>query len=75
MKISGARGFQAEVRASAETEAGACLVCLSLRKLSNVKKTSECLDQREMGKREQRYHVRGMDNRLCKDSALMLFSR
>lgn len=71
MKISGARGFQAEVRASAETEAGACLVC-SLRKLSNVKKTSECLDQREMGKREQRYHVRGMDNRLCKDSALML---
>lgn len=46
MKISGARGFQAEVRAGAETEAGACLVC-SLRKLCNVKKAFACLDQRE----------------------------
>ena len=65
MKISGARGFQAEVRAGAETEAGACLVC-SLRKLCTVKKAFACLDQREGGKREDRYHVRGIYNRLCK---------
>ena len=62
MKMSRAKGFQTEVRVSAETEAGACLVC-SLRKLSNIKKAFECLDQRKRGKREQRYDVRRIYNR------------